>query len=120
MKKNLPILMVAILMLGLILACGGSSDDGTSGGGSSNSGALVGKWVSDNDNTVAIAFGDDGSYAIAKSDEVVAEGTYTFDGSALVTTPSDGSGASSAQVEINGDTMTTTDPDGSVATWTKQ
>ncbi|MDP1624505.1 MAG: hypothetical protein Q8L64_01930 [bacterium] len=120
MKKNLPILMVAILMLGLILACGGSSDDGTSGGGSSNSGAIAGAWENDNDNTVGIAFGDDGTYGIYKSGELMAEGTYTFDGSTLVTTPSGGSGETSAQVEINGGTMTWTDPDGSVATWTKQ
>ena len=115
MKKNVSLFLAAILLLGAILACGGSADDG-----SSDAGAIVGVWISDSDTTVAIAFADDGSYAISKSGELMAEGTYTFDGSALVTTPSDGSGASSAQVEINGDTMTTTDPNGSEATWTKR
>lgn len=114
MKKNLSILLIVILGFSLLLsACGGESS-------SADTEAIVGAWISDGDSAVAISFGDDGSYAIANSGELVAEGTYTFDGSTLVTTPSDGSGASSAQVEINGDTMTTTDPDGSVATWTKQ
>lgn len=119
MKKNLPILLVVIMLLGAILACGGSTDTGSSGG-ASNSGTIAGAWENDNDNTVGVAFGDDGSYGIYKSGELMAEGTYTFDGSTLVMTPSDGSGASSAQVEVNGGTMTWTDPDGSVSVWIKQ
>lgn len=114
MKRNLSILLAVVLLLSAMLACGSETDTGSSGG------AIAGAWENDNDNTVGIAFGDDGSYGIYKSGELMAEGTYTFDGSTLVTTPSDGSGASSAQVEINGGTMTWTDPDGSVSTWTKQ
>lgn len=111
MKKNLSVLIVIILGFSLLLsACGGSS----------SSVNVAGAWENDNDNTVGIAFGDDGTYGIYKSGELMAEGTYTLDGSTLVTTPSDGSGETSAQVEINGNTMTTTDPSGSVSTWTKK
>lgn len=117
MKKNLSILFVVILGLGLLLsACG---DDTGSSGGPSNSGALAGAWENDNDNTVGIAFGDDGTYGIYKSGELLADGTFTFDGGTLTLTSSDGS-ESSAQVEINGGAMTWTDPDGSVSGWTKK
>lgn len=112
MKKNLYILFVIVLGLSLLLsACGG---------GSSSSVTVAGAWENDNDNTVGIAFGDDGTYGIYKSGELMAEGTYTFDGGTIVTPPSDGSGETSAQVVINGNTMTMTDPNGSVSTWTKQ
>lgn len=114
MKKNLSILFVVVLGLSLLLsACGGGSDTGSSG-------AIAGAWENDNDNTVGIAFGDDGTYGIYKSGELMAEGTYTFDGSTIVTTPSDGSGETSAQVVINGSVMTMTDPNGAVSTWTKK
>jgi major membrane immunogen (membrane-anchored lipoprotein) len=118
MKKNLSILFVVVLGLGLLLsACGG--DDTGSSVDSSNYGALAGAWENDNDNTVGIAFGDDGTYGIYKSGELLADGTYTFDGSTLTLASSDGS-ESSAQVEINGGAMTWTDPDGSVSGWTKK
>ena len=114
MKKNLSILFVIVFSLSLLLtACGGGS-------GSADTAAIVGAWISDSDSTVAISFGDDGSYAIASSGDLVGEGTYTFDGSTLITTPSDGSGAASAQVQISGNTMTTTDPGGSTSTWTRK
>ena len=114
MKKNLSILIVVILGFSLLLsACGGGSS-------SADANAIVGAWISDGDSNVAISFGDDGSYAIANNGELAAEGTYTFDGNTLVTTPSDGSGKASAQVKINGDTMTTTDPNGTVSAWTRK
>jgi hypothetical protein len=114
MKKNLSILLVVLLGLSLILtACGG--DDS-----SSSPQSVAGAWENDNDNTVGIAFGDDGTYGIFKAGELMADGTYTFDGSTLETTPSDGSGTISAKVVINGGTMTWTDPNGSVSSWTKK
>ncbi|OGO76896.1 MAG: hypothetical protein A3K41_00420 [Chloroflexi bacterium RIFOXYD12_FULL_57_15] len=116
MKKNLSILLAVVILLSAMLACGSDADTGSSGGGSSNSSALVGVWVSDNG--VVIGFGDDGTFA-SNSGDVVSEGTYTFDGSTVVVTLSDGTN-SSAQVEINGDAMTMTDPNGSVSAWTKQ
>ena len=115
MKKNLPILLVVITLLGAVLACGGSTDTG-----SSDANAIVGAWISDGDSNVAISFGDDGSYAIANNGELVGEGTYTFNGSTLTSTPSDGSGAASAKVTFSGNTMTMTDPDGTVTTWTRK
>ena len=109
MKKNLPILIVAILMLGLILACGGSSGDGTSGGGS-----IIGTWVDNADGTTTLTFTPD---TMQMNDNEPTP--YTYDGNVVSVTLSDGSTVSYT-VTVGGDTLTLTEDTGSVYKFTRQ
>ncbi len=110
MKKNISILFVAMLVLGLLLsACGGGAAKTT------GTNDLVGTWASDADSAQSMTFTADGNFSSANG----LTGTYVYADNSVTITKTDGSKLQS-KTAISGTTLTLTDPDGSVTTWTKQ
>lgn len=109
MKKNISILFVAMLVLGLLLsACGGPSK-------TTGDNALVGTWASDADSAQSMTFTADGNFSSANG----LTGTYVYADNTVTITKTDGTKLQS-KTAISGTTLTLTDPDGTVTTWTKQ
>lgn len=105
MKKNLSILFVIMACLSLLLAaCGGAKSDNST---------LTGTWTNDA-SAVTWTFTADGN--ISSSDGQ--SGTYTFDGSKITTTASDGT-VQTWNVVITGNKMVETTADGTVFNYTK-
>lgn len=109
MKKNVSLFLAAILLLGAILACGGSADDGASGGGS-----IIGTWVDSADGDTTLTFTED---TMQMNDNEPSP--YTYDGNAVSVVLSDGSTVLYT-VSVSGDTLTLTEDTGSVYKFTRQ
>ena len=108
MKKNISILFVAMIVLGLLLsACGAAKTTGNND--------LVGTWASDADSAQSMTFTADGNMSAANG----LAGTYTYADNTVTITKTDGTKLQS-KTAISGTTLTLTDPDGTVTTWTKQ
>ena len=106
MKKNLSLLLAAVLLLSAILACGDST--------SSSGGSLLGTWVDNADGTTTVTFT---STTMQMNDNDPAP--YTLSNNTISANLSDGSTVT-YQAEIDGDTLTLTEDTGNVYTFTRQ